>query len=256
MRGPQSLSPLQKKYSHVEDDDAGDGSSSIAPNDKSEDVRSKSDRDYQELGRPEDNVMHLELDCEPADIEQRRFGIFGLNCYRRLDGTSSDAEKLLRAAPFGCAIAVLLYAAIRISGRLFAYVVFCLVAIVLAYAVRKRYTAEQLRRQRAREREERALADEAMMRDANELMLNITREHLEGFLREHPSAAYEDWIRNMHPEAVEEGESDEKSSGEIDHRYYVEDSDHRIIWNASLREGDGRPFVPVRNLKGVPWAEA
>lgn len=38
-------------------------------------------------------------------------------------------------------------------------------------------------------------------------------------------ASYEEWIQEYHPENVR------TSSGSLDHRFYLRDSDHRIIWN-------------------------
>ena len=73
------------------------------------------------------------------------------------------------------------------------------------------------------------------------MMLDINRRHLEEFLITHPESTYEQWIAALHPENVEEG------SAMIDHRFYVEDSDHRILWNEKI-EGE-REFVPARSLK-------
>lgn len=44
--------------------------------------------------------------------------------------------------------------------------------------------------------------------------------------------SYEDWIRKCHPENTSVKDIDKKYHGyEIDHRFYLRDSDHRIIWN-------------------------
>jgi len=86
-----------------------------------------------------------------------------------------------------------------------------------------------------REREE----SEAMVQDAARMMKEINQRHLEEYLITHPSATYESWIAKLHPENVD-GET-------IDHRFYVEDSDHRILWNENL-EGI-RDFVEARSSK-------
>jgi hypothetical protein len=46
------------------------------------------------------------------------------------------------------------------------------------------------------------------------------------------NCSYEDWIRKCHPENTSVKDIDKKYHGyEIDHRFYLRDSDHRIIWN-------------------------
>lgn len=52
---------------------------------------------------------------------------------------------------------------------------------------------------------------------------NVTR-HLDEFLMLHSSASYEEWILALHPDNVREEHI-------VDHRFYVEDSDHRDLWN-------------------------
>lgn len=86
-----------------------------------------------------------------------------------------------------------------------------------------------------REREE----SEAMVHEAARMMLEINRRHLTEYLITHPDATYEQWIGNLHPENVE-------SANVIDHRFYVEDSDHRKLWNENL--GEERQFVPARSV--------
>ena len=84
-----------------------------------------------------------------------------------------------------------------------------------------------------REREE----SEAMVEEAAILMLEINRQHLQEFLQTNPQATYEEWIQDLHPDNVyEEG---------IDHRFYVHDSDHRLLWN-ELLDGD-RTYVAAKN---------
>ena len=79
-------------------------------------------------------------------------------------------------------------------------------------------------------------------------------EHLEEFLRGNPRASYESWIAALHPDNVVEGRSLEGVSGstEIDHRFFVAESDHRNLWNESISErkdGDRRNYVPARTLQ-------
>ena len=87
-----------------------------------------------------------------------------------------------------------------------------------------------------RERE----ASEAMVQDAAQMMLEINRRHLEEFLITYPLSTYEQWIGKLHPENMN---GDGRS---IDHRFYVEDSDHRILWNEMI--GEKREYVPARSL--------
>ncbi len=50
--------------------------------------------------------------------------------------------------------------------------------------------------------------------------------HLGKFLNENPDALYEEWIAALHPENAEYVDPNQ-----IDHRFYLEDSDHRLLWN-------------------------
>ncbi len=95
---------------------------------------------------------------------------------------------------------------------------------------------------------------EEMMRikkEAEESCLVATREHLLDFLREHPNASYNEWIEDLHPENAHTGTLLEGLSKTIDHRFYVEESDHRILWNENLHtyldpNAVGRSFVQAR----------
>lgn len=53
--------------------------------------------------------------------------------------------------------------------------------------------------------------------------------HLESYLHDHPNGCYEDWIAALHPD-------NKTKDGDIDHRFYVEDSDHRLLWNDYMKE--------------------
>ena len=90
--------------------------------------------------------------------------------------------------------------------------------------------------------------------EAERQSLEIMSEHLEEFLRENPRATYESWIAALHPDNVLEAKLLEGVSGstEIDHRFFVADSDHRKLWNESLsdrNDGDRRDYVSARTSK-------
>lgn len=65
---------------------------------------------------------------------------------------------------------------------------------------------------------------ERLCREATEACLTVISEHLYDFLCEgdNSNARYEDWLHECHPENCE---------GCVDHRFYVRESDHRILWN-------------------------
>ena len=93
-----------------------------------------------------------------------------------------------------------------------------------------------------------------MVREAERQSLEIMYEHLEEFLRENPRASYESWIAALHPDNVVEGKLLEGVSGstEIDHRFFVAESDHRKLWNESISErndADRRNYVQSRTNK-------
>merc|ERR1719162_260040 len=54
------------------------------------------------------------------------------------------------------------------------------------------------------------------------------------FLQRQPFGSYEEWIADLHPESLR----GERLSWPIaiDHRYYLEDSDHRVLWNQQAGE--------------------
>lgn len=78
---------------------------------------------------------------------------------------------------------------------------------------------------------------EEMKRAARDACLAEIEGHLHDFLRRRPDARYEEWVAELHPESLRLGEG-----GGIDRRYYVEDSDHRRVWNARV---GARSFVPA-----------
>ena len=83
----------------------------------------------------------------------------------------------------------------------------------------------------------------AIRLQAKELMMQAVQDHLDSFLEEHPDASYEEWIQDLHPEntyedaVLLEGLDDSgKAKRAIDHRFYVEESDHRQLWNERCQQ--------------------
>jgi hypothetical protein len=70
-----------------------------------------------------------------------------------------------------------------------------------------------------------------MVEEAVALCKKAIKEHLHEYLDKNPSSSYEEWIRALHPDNAEY--IDEHA---IDHRFYCEDSDHRIMWNEYIQE--------------------
>jgi len=73
---------------------------------------------------------------------------------------------------------------------------------------------------------ERELERKRICREAEQACLEAVRQHLMSFLQEYPKGTYEEWIQELHPENV--------TDGTLDHRFYVKESDHLILWNESL----------------------
>jgi hypothetical protein len=92
-----------------------------------------------------------------------------------------------------------------------------------------------------------------IIREAEAACMRAVKDHLESFLEEHPDASYEAWIEELHPENTHEGLLLEGLGKTLDHRFYIEESDHRKLWNESLTSDNGnacsRRFVPVRTAK-------
>ena len=86
-----------------------------------------------------------------------------------------------------------------------------------------------------------------LVRQAEAACLKTIFFHLLEFLENKQGATYEEWIQELHPENAIHKEDRRKLiiesdsfSGEdtkttIDHRFYVEESDHRRIWNDHIR---------------------
>jgi hypothetical protein len=76
---------------------------------------------------------------------------------------------------------------------------------------------------------------QGIRREAEGLMLKVVTDHLEEFLIKNPLGTYEDWIQDLHPENANQGLlfSDIQ---QIDERFYVQESDHRRLWNEAIEE--------------------
>ena len=78
-------------------------------------------------------------------------------------------------------------------------------------------------------------------REAEAACLQTIQDHLKEFLPQQPNATYEDWIEDLHPENTYEGKLLADMGKEVDLRFYVEESDHRRIWNEHVSD-------PVRQV--------
>ena len=67
-----------------------------------------------------------------------------------------------------------------------------------------------------------------LCREAQAASLQIILDHLAQFLETRPDGKYEDWIAELHPDNLD------MAKGDIDHRFYVKESDHRMIWNSCM----------------------
>ena len=76
---------------------------------------------------------------------------------------------------------------------------------------------------------------EIMSREAEQACLDVCHQHLHEFLQDTPHGTYEEWLRSLHPENDYEGKLLEGFS-ELDHRFFVKESDHLKMWNDSVDE--------------------
>lgn len=87
-----------------------------------------------------------------------------------------------------------------------------------------------------------------MVRDSEMACLVEMSVHLQQFLSQEPTGTYEEWIACLHPENVTlqpkkstrlfgMGKSANDNVLVLDHRFYIQDSDHRRLWNEYL-DGD------------------
>ena len=93
--------------------------------------------------------------------------------------------------------------------------------------------------------EEKNKALDYLKQEAYQACLDAIRDHLKIFLEETPDCTYEEWIEELHPENAKSTRNLIRGKS-IDHRFYVEDSDHRQLWNSNLGEGQ-RKYVHIRD---------
>lgn len=93
------------------------------------------------------------------------------------------------------------------------------------------------------EAERKRLVQEALARCKAEM-----EEHLSTFLFLNPEASYEEWIQDLHPENVSDGKLLQDFK-DVDIRFYVVDSDHRLLWNERVKDPDRQ--VPARTYKAA-----
>lgn len=105
------------------------------------------------------------------------------------------------------------------------------------------------------ERRNRDLRDEQdarqMMREAEAACTEAIESHLTSFVQLNPHATYEEWISDLHPENLHEGKLLEGMGKELDHRFYVAESDHRLLWNRNI-DGTDRLEVAARSQMWQP----
>lgn len=77
------------------------------------------------------------------------------------------------------------------------------------------------------------LEAENLSRDAEKACMDVILVHLDEFLSKRPDGTYEQWLRELHPENDYEGRLLQGFS-ELDHRFYVKESDHLRFWNESI----------------------
>ncbi len=67
-------------------------------------------------------------------------------------------------------------------------------------------------------------------KEAADACLRTIIDHLDEFIEEFLHCTYEEWISDLHPENA--------TGDQIDRRFYVEKSDHRLLWNLYMdKEG-------------------
>jgi hypothetical protein len=98
---------------------------------------------------------------------------------------------------------------------------------------RDQNVADELDRVNQENREEQERKD--LCRQAEQACLLAVKEHLQSFLQEkRDDAAYEEWIGELHPDNIYI--KDDGSGTIVDPRFYIQDSDHRILWNDAVTE--------------------
>mmetsp|Transcript_9712 Transcript_9712/g.14561 ORF Transcript_9712/g.14561 Transcript_9712/m.14561 type:complete len:137 (-) Transcript_9712:114-524(-) len=83
-----------------------------------------------------------------------------------------------------------------------------------------------------------------MVHEAVEACKKEISRHLETFLKDNSTAVYEDWIESLHPDNAE------FLDRRIDHRFYVADDHHRLLWNSCMEKIDSFDrVIKARNLE-------
>ena len=100
---------------------------------------------------------------------------------------------------------------------------------------------EQLNEQMQEEMERRDI-----QREAEQACMQTMVDHLNEFLQQKPDGTYEEWIQDLHPENVHDGKLLSDLDKEVDLRFYVEESDHRLLWNERHQNMPLR-LIPARN---------
>jgi hypothetical protein len=155
----------------------------------------------------------------------------------KVASTWDQASTLMRVIAFGCLIPVFYWMP---HWMKWLWIVVCVTLGIYRYrqkaaAIRQEAILQSNLSRIDRERQD----SEAMVHQAAQMMLELDKNHLEEFVIQNPSGTYEEWIQELHPDNFHEGI--------LDHRFYVEDSDHRKLWNDSL-SGSVREFVPTKSV--------
>lgn len=87
-----------------------------------------------------------------------------------------------------------------------------------------------------------------MVRQAESKCLQTVKTHFKEYIENYPDSTYEEWIAAIHPENVF---FDEEGRKEIDHRFYAQDSVHRLLWNKNLN--GRRHEVMSRKLSSINY---
>jgi hypothetical protein len=104
----------------------------------------------------------------------------------------------------------------------------------------------------------------ALVQEVRQACMAAIQTHLESFLQENPQGLYEEWIAELHPDNVTDG-NDHTTT--VDARFYIQESDHRILWNqyhdhdldSSVRSVPASPMLPPprpQNVDSVILAES
>jgi hypothetical protein len=104
------------------------------------------------------------------------------------------------------------------------------------------------------------MKEEALRRDirreAEEACLQTMREHLVEFLEQNVNGTYEQWIFALHPENTQDVSLlHDMECKEVDLRFYIEESDHRRLWNETVKETDRQVVARSKMWDGNRWQD-